>query len=94
MFYVLSKVAWFLATPSNLLPLLALSALAFAWTRIAAAGIVYIIHRMTRRRAAAPPADEDVAVPALNTGQTRLYDPDLPSRHPLADGADPKRIEA
>lgn len=61
---------------------------------IAAAGIGFMIHRMNRRRAAAPPADEDVAVPALNTGQTRLYDPDLPSRHPLADGADPKRIEA
>lgn len=61
---------------------------------IAAAGIGFMIHRMNRRRAAAPPADEDVAVPALNTGQTRVYDPDLPSRHPLADGADPKRIEA
>ena len=66
---------------------------------IAAAGIGFMIHRMSAkqaRKSISPddPGLDEVDVPALNTGQTRIYDPDLPSRHPLADGADPKRIEA
>jgi hypothetical protein len=60
---------------------------------LAAAAIGFMIHRMNRR-AAARIKDEDIEVPVLNTGHTRIYDPDLPSRHPLADGADAKRIEA
>ena len=60
---------------------------------IAAAGIGFLIHRMNRRRAAGL-SEVEIDVPALNTGKTRVYDPDLPTRHPLADGADPKRIEA
>lgn len=60
---------------------------------IAAAGIGFLIHRMNRRSATGL-SDVEIDVPALNTGQTRVYDPDLPTRHPLADGADPKRIEA
>lgn len=61
---------------------------------LAAAGIGFVIHRMNRRRDDAPTLEEEVEVGALNTGQARVYDPDMPSRHPLADGADAKRIEA
>lgn len=66
---------------------------------LVAAGVGFMIHRMNRRadaaRAAATAlAEEDVEVDALNAGQSRAYDPDAPSRHPLADGAEPKRIEA
>lgn len=60
---------------------------------IAAAGIGFVIHRMNRR-AAARLSTKEIDVPAMNTGHTRVYDPDMPTRHPLADGADPKRIEA
>ena len=62
---------------------------------IAAAGIGFLIHRMGRTRARAEAAaEEEVEVPALNTGQTRVYDPDVSPRHPLADGAETKRVEA
>lgn len=62
---------------------------------IAAAGVGFLIHRMNKRRRPVAAYDDDFEVPAaLNAGHARVYDPDLPSRHPLADGADPKRIEA
>lgn len=61
---------------------------------LAAAGIGFVIHRMNRRKAAPPTLEDDVDVGALNTGRARAYDPDTSSRHPLADGADAKRIEA
>lgn len=62
---------------------------------LAAAGIGFLIHRMGRSRASAEAAaEEEVGVPALNTGQTRVYDPDVSPRHPLADGAETKRVEA
>ncbi|MGA0599005.1 DUF3618 domain-containing protein [Enterovirga sp. CN4-39] len=54
---------------------------------VAAAGLGYLIYRMNRQRAAETTiADVDyVEVPAINDGQARLYDPDLPSRHPNPD---------
>ena len=61
---------------------------------IAAAGLGLLIHRMSRRRPAPVPVEDDVDVPALNTGRARIYDPDAPARHPLADGAARERIEA
>lgn len=61
---------------------------------LAAAGIGFVIHRMNRRKAASPTLEDEVDVAALNTGRARTYDPDHSSRHPLADGADAKRIEA
>lgn len=53
---------------------------------VAAAGIGYLFYRMKRRSAPANAiADaEYVEVPALNDGQARLYDPDLPTLHPAA----------
>lgn len=55
---------------------------------IAAAGIGFLVYRMNRRAAPADAiADADyVEVPALNDGQARIYDPDLPARHPTPDG--------
>ena len=55
---------------------------------IAAAGIGYVFYRMNRSRrlAADPIADaEYVDVSALNDGQARVYDPDLPARHPSSE---------
>ena len=55
---------------------------------IAAAGIGYLFYRMNRQRAAETTtiADIDyVEVPALNDGQARMYDPDLPPRHSNLD---------
>jgi hypothetical protein len=51
---------------------------------IAAAGIGYLFYRMNRQRAVAPTiADVDyIEVPAINDGQARMYDPDLPRTHP------------
>jgi hypothetical protein len=47
---------------------------------IAAAGIGYLFYRMNRQRAVETTiADVDyVEVPAINDGQARMYDPDLP----------------
>jgi hypothetical protein len=51
---------------------------------IAAAGIGYFFYRMNRQRAVATTiADVDyVEVPAINDGQARMYDPDLPRTSP------------
>ena len=50
---------------------------------IAAAGLGYLFYRMNRQRAVATTiADVDyVEVPAINDGQARMYDPDLPRTH-------------
>jgi chemotaxis response regulator CheB len=50
---------------------------------IAAAGLGYLFYRMNRQRAATTTiADVDyVEVPAINDGQARMYDPDLPRTH-------------
>lgn len=50
---------------------------------IAAAGIGYLFYRMNRQRAVTTTiADVDyVEVPAINDGQARMYDPDLPRPH-------------
>ena len=55
---------------------------------LAAAGIGWFFYQMNRDRtlAAAAIADaEYVEVPALNDGQARIYDPDIPARHPATD---------
>lgn len=65
---------------------------------VAAAGLGYAIYRINQRDAARRTlhldSDGPVEVPALNTGKARVYDPDLPSRHPVADTGDVRRIEA
>ncbi|WP_375459383.1 DUF3618 domain-containing protein [uncultured Enterovirga sp.] len=63
---------------------------------IAAAGLGFLIYRMNQRerdvRLARVRGPEMVDVPALNDGQARVYDPDLPSRHPLAGLTGAERI--
>ncbi len=51
---------------------------------IAAAGIGYLFYRMNRQRGVSTTiADVDyVEVPAINDGQARMYDPDLPRTSP------------
>lgn len=65
---------------------------------VAAAGLGYAIYRINRRESARRTihleSDAPVDVPALNTGKARLYDPDLPPRHPVAEPGDLRRIEA
>ncbi|NNM73677.1 DUF3618 domain-containing protein [Enterovirga aerilata] len=60
---------------------------------IAAAGLGFLVYRMNRQRARAETiADVDyVEVPALNEGQARIYDPDLPTRHPTLDAIEGRR---
>lgn len=64
---------------------------------IAAAGIGLLIYRMNQQqrerdvRLSRVRADV-VDVPALNDGQARIYDPDLPSRHPLSGLGGTERI--
>ena len=60
---------------------------------VAAAGIGFLFYRMNRQRAAETTiADVDyVEVPAINDGQARMYDPDLPSRHPTPDAIEGRR---
>lgn len=59
---------------------------------IAAAGIGFLIYRMNQQqrdretRLGRVRSPDVVDVPALNDGQARVYDPDLPSRHPLSTG--------
>ena len=59
---------------------------------IAAAGLGFLVYRMNKR-ASQPmltyrPDDDIVDVPVLNTGKARIYDPDLPTRHPAVDALD------
>jgi Protein of unknown function (DUF3618) len=53
---------------------------------LVAAGIGWLLHRVSRDgtpRTAYDPLDlEEPAVPVLNTGQARIYDPDAPTLHP------------
>lgn len=60
---------------------------------LAAAGLGYFVYRLNRQRAAEPMiADVDyVEVPAINDGQARIYDPDLPTRHPIPDAIEGQR---
>lgn len=55
---------------------------------VAAAGIGWFFYRMNRGRTLSADAIADaeyVEVPAINDGQARIYDPDLPSRHPSSE---------
>lgn len=65
---------------------------------VAAAGLGYAIYRINKREAERRTihldTDGPIDVPALNTGHARLYDPDLPPRHPVADAGDVRRFEA
>lgn len=63
---------------------------------VAAAGLGYAIYRINKHEEARRTihVDAPIGVPALNTGHSRLYDPDLPPRHPAAEPGDLRRIEA
>jgi len=53
------------------------------------AGVGWLIHRMAqeaeRKRHIQAAVDGAEAVPVLNTGTARVYDPDRPTAHPAAD---------
>ena len=67
---------------------------------IAAAGLGFLIYRMNRGEARGLGRsllgdDEIVEVAAVNDGQVRVYDPDRPTRHPIAtERLQPGRTEA
>jgi len=60
-----------------------------------AAGVGWLIYRMAEdsRSSNAIRADllEEESVPILNTGHARIYDPDMPPRHPTQDLLDTRR---
>ena len=53
-----------------------------------AAGTGWLMHSMTRSRAEEHPAED---IPVLNTGHSRLYDPDVSPRHPMHDTLESRR---
>lgn len=62
---------------------------------IAAAGLGWMMYRSKRARIVEADAIEDanyVEVAATNDGQSRIYDPDRPSRHPSANLIEPGRV--
>lgn len=64
---------------------------------IAAAGIGFLIYRMNKQesvRRTLSDGSAGASVQALNDGQARVYDPDLPTRHPLPEMDDRRRFEA
>jgi ElaB/YqjD/DUF883 family membrane-anchored ribosome-binding protein len=60
-----------------------------------AAGVGWLMVRMAQdgRRSSAYRAEalEEESVPILNIGQARIYDPDMPTRHPTQDVLDTRR---
>jgi cold shock CspA family protein len=68
---------------------------ALALAAAAGAGAGFLLYRAGRdgRRDAWIHAEmlEEESVPILVTGQNRVYDPDMPSRHPTQDRIDTRR---
>ncbi len=61
-----------------------------------AAGVGWLLHRMSKE-GAAPSRQPRIArraddLPVVKTGADRVYDPDLPTRHPLRDIAEETQI--
>ncbi|KQP07203.1 hypothetical protein ASF28_14475 [Methylobacterium sp. Leaf99] len=57
---------------------------------IIAAGVGWLLHRMSSDAAAAVATERRVrqakdSLPVVQTGADRVYDPDLPTRHPVKD---------
>ena len=65
---------------------------------IAAAGIGFLIYRMNKHDAVRRTLSDGLTarsdVEALNDGHARIYDPDLPTRHPVSEMANRQRFEA
>ncbi len=65
---------------------------------LAAAGIGFLIYRMSKADEAFATKrlgrGEVVELPVLATGQGRVYDPDVPSRHLLSDAPEMRRAES
>lgn len=55
---------------------------------VAAAGIGWLVYRMNRRPTILYDGEDVLDVPVITDGQARIYDPDLPTRHPGADLVD------
>lgn len=55
---------------------------------VAAAGIGWLVYRMNRRPHVVYDGDDLIEMPVITDGQSRVYDPDLPTRHPGADLVD------
>jgi hypothetical protein len=64
-------------------------------TALLAAAAGWLIHRITNQRAARSRWHRRMrraeAIPVLNTGQARVYDPDASPRHPMLDTLDSRR---
>jgi ElaB/YqjD/DUF883 family membrane-anchored ribosome-binding protein len=63
---------------------------------LVAAGVGWLIHRMSQERrpdGAMMDVDmlEEESIPVLNTGQARVYDPDVSPRHPTHDVLETRR---
>lgn len=58
---------------------------------LVAAGVGWLVYRMNRRPTVIYDGDDLLDVPVIADGQARVYDPDLPTRHPGADLADATR---
>lgn len=55
---------------------------------LVAAGIGWLVYRMNRRPHVIYDGEDLMDVPVITDGQARVYDPDLPTRHPGADLVD------
>jgi ElaB/YqjD/DUF883 family membrane-anchored ribosome-binding protein len=60
-----------------------------------AAGVGWLMYRMAQdgrsSNAIRAGALEEESIPILNTGQARIYDPDMPTRHPTLDMLETRR---
>lgn len=55
---------------------------------LVAAGVGWLVYRMNRRPHVIYDGEDLMDVPVITDGQARVYDPDLPTRHPGADLVD------
>lgn len=55
---------------------------------LVAAGVGWLVYRMNRRPTVIYDGVDLLDVPVITDGQARVYDPDLPTRHPGADLVD------
>jgi Protein of unknown function (DUF3618) len=61
-----------------------------------AAGVGWLIHRMSKKNARTYTSyrrieGEAAEIPVLNTGNARIYDPDISPRHPTQDSLESRR---
>lgn len=55
---------------------------------LVAAGVGWLVYRMNRRPTILYDGEDVMEVPVIADGQARVYDPDMPTRHPGADLVD------